>query len=184
MCMGFCGCSGPNADMTEENITETVNTVVTALQEFDTEKLNKYVDSSTLDIIIGYAEKHTQFADLGRAIFKNLEVEIQSIDVENRTVTLLVSNKDMEKTASDFAKKLKESYSTIRLLQLLSDNDFLDKKLNQLCNEIDNDEIVSSPYLITLEIVQGKKNLVLSFDTSAENAVSGGALGAIKKIYS
>jgi hypothetical protein len=37
---------------------------------------------------------------------------------------------------------------------------------------------------VTLDIEQGKKNLVLSFDTDAEDAVSGGALTSIKSIYS
>ena len=36
---------------------------------------------------------------------------------------------------------------------------------------------------VTLNIEQGKKNLILSFDADAEDAVSGGALQAIKKIF-
>ena len=36
---------------------------------------------------------------------------------------------------------------------------------------------------ITLNIEQGSKNLKLSFDENAENAVSGGALTAIKSIF-
>ena len=36
---------------------------------------------------------------------------------------------------------------------------------------------------INLYISQGKNNLVLKFDSTAENAVSGGALDAIKSIY-
>ena len=36
---------------------------------------------------------------------------------------------------------------------------------------------------ITLDIEQGNKNLVLVFGDESENAVSGGALSAIKSIY-
>lgn len=35
---------------------------------------------------------------------------------------------------------------------------------------------------ITLNIEQGSKNLKLAFDDAAENAVSGGALNAIKSL--
>ena len=35
---------------------------------------------------------------------------------------------------------------------------------------------------ITLNIEQGSKNLKLAFDDTAENAVSGGALNAIKSL--
>lgn len=184
ICAVFSGCSGPNNDMTEENITQTVNETVTALQEFDTEKLEKYVDSQTLSIIIGYADKHEQFAELGRAIFKNLQVEIKEIDIENSTVTISVLNKNLSKTASDFAKKLKDTYSTIKLLKLLGDESFLDQKLTELCSQIEEDTMNKLPVDIELKITQGKKNLVLTFDEDAENAVSGGALTAIKKIYS
>ncbi len=184
ICAGFAGCSGPNNEMTEENITQTVNEAVTALQEFDTEKLGKYIDSQTLSIIMGYADKHEQFAELGRAIFKNLQVEIKEIDIENATVTISVRNKNLSETAGDFAKKLKDTYSTIKLLKLLNDESFLDQKLSELCSQIEEDTMKKVPTDIELKITQGKKNLVLTFDENAENAVSGGALTAIKKIYS
>ena len=57
----LCSCSGSGVEMTEENITKSVNTAMTALTEFDTKALEKYVDSSTLNTIIGYANKHKQF---------------------------------------------------------------------------------------------------------------------------
>ncbi len=184
LCLSLTACSGPNADMTEENITKTVETVETALKEFDIDNLNKYVDSSTLSIILGYAEEHEQFAELGRAIFGNLEMEIKSIDIDNKTVTVSVSNKDLAQTASDFAQQLKSEYSTFQLLAKLSSDLFLDTKLAQLCQDIEEAEILPQKIEMTLNIEQSKKNLVLSFNADAENAVSGGALSAIKTIYS
>lgn len=184
LCLGLTACSGPNADMTEENITATVKAAGTALKEFDIEKLNKYVDSSTLAVIITYAEKHEQFAELGRAIFANLEMEVKDIDIENRTVTISVNNKDLYQAASDFADKLRSDYSTFQLLTKLNNDTFLDSKLLSLCEEIDKAEFLSEPIEITLEIEQGKKNLTLGFNDDSENAVSGGALSAIKSIYS
>lgn len=108
ICLSFAGCSGPNAEMTEENITETVNTAFTALKEFDTEALEKYVDSPTLSIIMSYAKEHEQFVELGKAIFENLQVEIKKIDTQTSTVTLSVKNKDLFAVASDFAENLKK----------------------------------------------------------------------------
>lgn len=184
LCLGLSACSGPNADMTEENITATVEAAETALKEFDIDELSKYVDSSTLSVIITYAQKHEQFAELGRAIFANLEMEVKSIDIENKTVTISVSNKDLYQAASDFADKLSSDYSTFQLLTKLNNDTFLDSKLLSLCEEIDKADFMSEPIEITLEIEQGKKNLTLGFNDSSENAVSGGALSAIKNIYS
>ncbi|MCH5320670.1 MAG: hypothetical protein J1E36_02835 [Eubacterium sp.] len=183
LCLSLTACSGPNADMTEENITKTVEVVETALQKFDIDNLNKYVDSTTLSIILGYAKKHEQFAELGRAIFANLEMEITSIDIENQTVTVSVSNKDLFQAANDFAQQLKSDYSTLQLLAKLNNDTFLDTKLAQLCADIDASGFLPEAVEMTLDIEQGKKNLVLGFNDNAENAVSGGALSAIKGIY-
>ena len=56
MLVSFTACSS-NA-MTEKNVTKTVDTAFAALKEFDTDTLQKYVDSTTLNTIVGYAEKH------------------------------------------------------------------------------------------------------------------------------
>lgn len=183
ICMSLSACSTLNNEMTEENITKTVDRAFDALAKFDTDDLNKYVDSPTLTTIISYAEKHQQFADLGRAIFENLSYEIKSIDTENQTVTISVQNKDLYLVASDFARELKSDYTTFQLLAKLSDNSFLDRKLNELCDDIADAKLSGSTTDITLSVEKGKKNLVLVFDNEAENSVSGGALSAIKTIY-
>lgn len=184
LCLGLTACSGPNADMTEENITATVEAAETALKEFDVESLNKYVDSSTLSVIMGYAEKHDQFVQLGKAIFANLEMDVKSVDIENKTVTVSVSNKDLYQVASDFTKQLKADYSTFQLLTKLNNDTFLDSKLTTLCEGIEQADFLPEAIEITLDIQQGKKNLTLGFNDNSENAVSGGALSAIKSIYS
>lgn len=183
-CVCFAGCGGPNADMTEENITATVDAAMTALKEFDTDDLGKYVESSTLDTILSYAEKHDQFAELGKAIFENLTYEIKDIDIDNETVTVSVKNKDLYLTASDFARELKDNYTALQLLSKLSNDSFLDRKLSALCESIDQAELLPDSYDITLSIEADSDNLVLVFDENAENQVSGGALSAIKEIYS
>ena len=71
LALSFAGCSGSTA-MTEKNVTATVDQAFSALKDFNTKKLEKYVDSKTLSVIITYANKHDQFADLGKALFKNL----------------------------------------------------------------------------------------------------------------
>lgn len=180
----FAGCSGPNAEMTEENITATVDTAMTALKDFDTEKLEKYVDSSTLSTILGYAKDHQQFVDLGKAIFENLTYEVTAVDLDNSTVTVSISNKDLYQVASDFAQNLKSNYSAIQLLSKLSNDSFLDRKLGVLVESIDGAEMLPDSTEITLTVEQSDKNLVLVFDENAENQVSGGALSAIKEIYS
>lgn len=177
----FASCTGPNADMTEENITATVDTAFKALVEFDTETLTKYVDSSTLNVIIGYAEDHEQFAQLGREIFANLTYEIKSIDTENKTVTVSVKNKDLYLTAQAFTVSLTQKYSTLQLLSLLKSDTWLDSNLSELTADIAEADMLDESTDITLTIDDSGKNLVLGFDETAENGVSGGALSAIKE---
>lgn len=183
LCLSFTACSGPNAEMTEENITETVATVETALKEFDTEALDKYVDSATLSVIIKYAEEHEQFSQLGKAIFENLELEVKEIDIDNKTVTVTAKNKDLSEATSEFAEKLQSNYSNFALLKKLNDDAFLDEKLTELQDKINACQMMNSGVDIVLNIEQDSKNLVLSFDENAEDTVSGGALSAIKSIY-
>lgn len=177
----FASCTGPNADMTEENITSTVDTAFTALVEFDTETLTKYVDSSTLNVIIDYAEDHDQFVQLGKEIFANLTYEIKSIDTENKTVTVSVKNKDLYLTAQAFTVQLTQKYSTLQLLNLLKSDAWLDNNLSELTADIGEAKMLEESTDITLTIDNSGKNLVLGFDENAENGVSGGALSAIKE---
>ena len=172
MLVSFTACSS-NA-MTEKNVTKTVDTAFAALKEFDTDTLQKYV---------GYAEKHEQLKQLGQAIFENVDYEIKSIDLDKKSVTLTVKNKDLAQGASEFANELKKDYSAFQLLAKLSDDTFLDSRLAQLKEKIADAQMEENGVDITLNIEQGSKNLKLTFDDTAENAVSGGALSSIKAIF-
>lgn len=174
------GCS--SAKLTEDNVTKTVEKVETALKEFDTKDLEKYVDSETLSYILKMAKGHDQFSDLGKAIFENLDIEIDSINLEEKTVTVSVMNKDLYYVASDFTQNLLSNYSSFQLLNKLNDDDFLDNGLAQLTQGITDAQMKDDSIQVTLTITQGKKNLVLGFDEVAEDAVSGGALTAIKQL--
>lgn len=176
----LCSCSS-NVEMTEENITETVQIVDTALKDFDTKKLKKYVDSQTLNVIMNFAEDHEQFAELGRKIFAGMEMNIDSIDTTAGTVTVTVTNKNLTAVASQFAGQLLSDYTKVQLLAQLKNESFLDSGLSTLTDGIAN-ELAKTEATITLKVKQGKRNLVLSFDEDAENAVSGGALSAIKSL--
>lgn len=176
----FSACAKTSAEMTQENITATADTVFTALKEFNTEDLETYVSSSTLSVIMSYAKQHEQFAELGRSIFENLSYEITSIDTQNKTITLSVMNKDLASTAQNFTNDLLSKYSTISLLSNLSSDTWLDSNLAILQEDIAAASMQSEPVEITLTIEQGEDNLVFVFDENAENGVSGGALGAIK----
>lgn len=182
--LSLAGCSKPGTEMTEANITKTVDTAISALKDFDTDKLNKYVDSSTLDLISTYADEHDQIRDLGKAIFANLEYEIKEIDIENETVTLSVKNKDLYDSAKEFANDLKQNYTGLQLLTKLSNEGFLDRKLGDMQQAIDACEMQESATDITLNLEATKKNLVLVFEEQDEDAISGGALGAVSGIFS
>ena len=170
--------------MTEKNVTATVDSAFDALKRFDTKKLEKYVDSKTLSVIITYANKHDQFADLGKALFKNLEYNIESIDLDAKTVTVSVRNKDLKDTASAFTKALVSKYSALQMLSLLNNETWLNTSLNSLTDSIAIAKMQSAPVSVTLTVTAGKKNLMLGFDDTAENAVSGGALQAVKSLTS
>lgn len=174
----FSSCSA-KTEMTDENISQTVKTVETALKEFDTKTLEKYVESETLSYIVKFAKSKSQFADLGKAIFEELTIETDIIDIEKGTVTLKVTNRDLSAAASMFAFELKNQYSATELLSKLNDDNFLDKNLADLSEKIAQQPL-GLTQTVTLTVSQGKRNLVLTFNENAEDAVSGGALGAIK----
>lgn len=177
----FSACSSkPGSAMTEENVTATVDTAFTALQEFDKDTLDTYVDSPTLDVIMGFAKDHEQFTELGKAIFGSLSYEIKSIDLENKTVTLTVKNKELSGIAADFTRELLSKYSTFDLLAQLNSDLWLNNNLSVLTERISAAPLKADGVDITLSITQEKRHLVLSFDDAAEDAVSGGALSAIK----
>lgn len=177
----FSGCS-QTVEVTDQNVRETVEIATKALQEFDTKKLKKYVDSGTLSYIVNLAEKHDQFGELGKAMFESLTIEIVSIDLEAKTVEANVMNKDLYILASNFAYDLTTNYTTMELLSLLNDDYFLDSSLAELTNGINESPEPYEAKTVTLNIVEGKKNLVLSVDEEAENAISGGAVEAVKGI--
>lgn len=181
--MLFSGCSSaPNGDMTENNVKNTVGVAFDALKAFDIDALNTYVKSSTLSQIMTYAQEHEQFKKLGQAIFANLEYEIVDIDLDAGLVTLSVKNKDLEEAAKNYLDGLLDEYTLLDLLALISDDSWLDNNLSVLTNSIDDCEMNTEPVEVTLKIKEGGSNLILRFGADAENAVSGGALGAIKSI--
>lgn len=183
LALSFAGCSGSTA-MTEKNVTATVDQAFSALKDFNTKKLRKYVKSRTLSIICNYADSHDQFADLGKAMFQNLEYSIEQIVLEAKTVTVSVRNKDLTDTAASFAKTLAGKYSALQMLSLLSNEEWLNTSLNSLTGGIAQAKMQSTPVTVTLSINVGKKNLVIGFDNTAENAVSGGALLAVQSLFS
>lgn len=181
----FSGCSSKlGADMTEENITATVDTAFEALVDFNIDDLETYVDSSTLSTIMTYAEKYEQFQQLAKAIFANLTYEIEEINLDDATVTLTVYNKDLYDIALEFVDDLLDKYSLLQLLSKLSNDSWLDSNLSVLTAEIDDAVMNVAGTEIILDITEASDHLVLTFDTEAEDGVSGGALGAIKQIYS
>lgn len=183
MAVIFCGCSKPNAELTENNVTKTVDVAFSALKNFDTEDLQTYVNSSTLDLIITYANQHQQFVDLGKAIFKNLDYQIKDIDLENKTVTVSVTNKNLRDAAQSFVEKLTSAYTTFQILGKLSNETWLNQKLDELTSAINESQMNDGYIDITLNIEQSGDHLVLSFDDDAEDAVSGGAITAIKSVF-
>ena len=191
MCIFLClliafslsACSA-GTELNENNINQTVSKVEKALKDFDEDELRKYVESETLSKILSVSNGKKQFRELGEAIFENLSMEITQINLESSTVTLSVKNKDLEPCATAFSQRLRNTYTDFQLLGKLNDEDFLNSQLGYLTNEISKAEMQKSSTTITLSVKKSKKNLVLIFDEDSENAVSGGALGAIMKTFS
>lgn len=179
----LCSCTKkPSAELTEENVKATIEASFSALKKMDKETLDAYVDSDTLDLILGYTEKHEQFKNLGKAMFKNLSYEIVSIDLENKTATLSVINKDLTEPATKFTNSLLSKYTTVQLIQRLTNDTWLNNNLTKLTALIDKAEMKAEPAEITIEIKETSSNLVLVFDEADENEISGGVLGAISSI--
>ena len=93
-------------------------------------------------------------------------------------------NKDLKDTASAFTKALVSKYSALQMLSLLNNETWLNTSLKSLTDSIAIAKMQSAPVRVTLTVTAGKKNLMLGFDDTAENAVSGGALQAVKSLTS
>lgn len=172
----------PTAELTQENVKATIDTSFSALKKVDKQTLEKYVESSTLDLILGYTEKHEQFKTLGIEMFKSLSYEIISIDLEGKTATLSVINKDLTEATTRYTNSLLSNYTTVQLIQRLSNDTWLNNNLTKLIAQLEDAEMKAEPAEITIEIKEGKENLVLVFDEDDENEISGGVLGAISSI--
>ena len=156
------GCA-KKVEINEENIKAAVETVETALKEFDTKTLEKYVDSPTLNFILPYAKQKAQFTELGQAMFESLEIEIKSIDAANKTVTIAAKNKDLYMEASNFAYDLKNSYSSMQLLSLVKDDDFLNSNLAPLVEKIKQAQMKEEP--IEIQSTLKSRSLPTSTET-------------------
>lgn len=186
MVLSLSACSGSSNELTEENVTLTVDTIMTALKEFDTDTLSAYVDSTTLSTIITYAGGYDEITTLANAMFENLDYSVVDIDLtdsENATVTLSVINKDMGDEAKEYIDNLLDQYSTIQLLAKLATANWLNTQVEALVMRIDECEMQEDYTEITLTITQGEDNLVLAFDETAEDAVSGGVLSAVSALF-
>ncbi|MBQ9531901.1 MAG: hypothetical protein IJR70_07490 [Eubacterium sp.] len=183
MAFSLSACSA-GTELNEQNINWTVAKVEKALKDFDEKDLKKYVESDTLSKILAVSNGKEQFEELGEAIFDELSIKVQSINLEEATVTVSVENRDLYQIAADFAQKLSNNYTEFQLLGMLNDEDFLNNNLSQLTEQIEAAPMQQKPQTVTLSVKKGAKNLVLVFDEESENAVSGGALGAIMKTFS
>lgn len=185
MVFALSACTG--RAMTEDNITKTVELVEKALREFDRDTLKKYVNSKTLDYIIRFANNNEQFDTIGKLLFEKLELNIQSVDVENQTVTIAIVNRDMTEIAERYTKLIREHSNggnTLDMVKLLSDEEFLDLSVRSITSQISYATIPDNPTVLTVSVSKGAKNLVLNLDEEAENAVSGGVVDVITAAFS
>lgn len=184
MTLSLSACSA-GTRMTEENITKTIQKVEKALREFDTQTLEKYVSSKTLDYIIRYAAEHEQINRVGKLLFKNLEINIKSVDTKNATASVEVKNKDLALGGERYMRLLntRSRGDTFKMLELMSDEDFLNLSEKMLTAQISRATVPDNPTAVTLKIKKGKGNLIVSFDEKAEDAVAGGAVKSIKNAY-
>ena len=184
----FTACSSkPNNKLTDRNVTNTINTIFDALKEFDSATVKRYVESTTLDTILTYASKKDQFKKLGVAMFENINYEIKEIDTDSKTVTLTVKNKDLSEVASDYTKNLLKEYGSLtgmlELLKNITNDAWLDSNLSILTKGISSAVMKDEEIEIKLSFEQKNDRLVFTFTQEAEDAVSGGALTAIKDIF-
>ena len=173
--VSFAACSKSESKQKSELLSGLTDSV---------DEANVTATIQAIEYIVGFSKGHTQFSDLGKAIFENLTMDIKSIDLNKKTVTLSVNNKQLYIAASNFAGDLKGKYSATQLLELLKDDSFLDSSLSTLIDKIKNAQMKEQPEEITLTFEQKDGYLVFTFDEAAESAVSGGALKAVKDVWS
>ena len=186
MVFSFSGCSSKK--LSEENVNKTIETVENAFIDASVVTLNKYTKFDTvLSNKIKVDPKNLggkkKLLELTKVLFENLEIEVNSVDLEEMTVTLNVTNKVTYLTTDNFLTNLKKSNSVTQIITNLSDDEFVTKNVDIYIKELEKAPIASSPRTITVKFEQGKHNLVLLFDDEAINAITGGASEALKKNF-
>ena len=196
ICFGFGGCSSNK--MSEKNVTATVEKVEGAFKSLNVATLGKYIKFESLSnlssslgedvnlaesISIGKLSDLKPFAKLCTIIFENLEIKTESINLEEMTVDVSITNKDYYSSAIIFAYNLKRNYSTQELIALMGNQARFEEKLNELITSLESSEAPTQTTTVTLKIEQGDRNLVLVLDKDAEHAVTGGVLSAITTFF-
>lgn len=196
LCFGFGGCS--SNELNEENVTATIQKAEEGFKDLNVATLGKYVKFGTLSnfssslgenvdiaqsISVGDLSDLKPFAELCNILFANLDIEIDSINLEEMTVDVTITNNDYYTPALLYAYNLKKTYSTQDLLRLFSNQERFEEKLNELIISLKDAETTTKTTTATIKIEQGDKNLVLVLDKDAEYAVTAGVISAIMSIY-
>lgn len=196
MCFGFGGCS--SNELSESNVTATVDKVEQAFKDLNVATLAKYIKFGTLSnlssslgedvnladsISVSDVSQLKPFVSLCDIMFANLEIEINSINLEEMTVDVSITNADYYQQSMIFAYNLKKNYNLQELLSLMANQQRFEEKLGELITSLEETEVQTKTIEATLTIEQGDKNLVLVLDKNAERAITGGVLTSIMTIY-
>ena len=155
-----------------------------ALCEFNIDDFKKYASSETLNEIEKQIETYPQIEILSKAIFKNLEIEVKSAKLNDKTgkgtAVLKIKNKDLKQLASDYITSMVSDYLLGKVD--LKDEAFLNEQIEILSTQIE-DAPDGEWQKVKVNTKKGSDGVWrILFNDEAENAVMGGAAASIKGI--
>ncbi len=165
-------------------VRDSVEAARQALIEFDTNEFEKYAKSETLDAIEGQTAVYPQINTLAQEIFKELEIEVKRVKINDEkgtgTATLKIRNKALKEPASDYVSSMVTQYLQGNVD--LKDSTFINEQLEALCKIVEGAETGD---WVKVKVDVEKRNdgtWIIVFNDDAEDAVMGGAASVIKNI--
>lgn len=179
MGISFASCGSKNDTKAVE---ASVDKAVTALKKYDTESINKYVESDDLKSIQEGIDGIEGADKLVKAIFSKLSYEISDVSIKDNhaTVSMAVTTKDLKSVASSYMMSMLGSY--LKGEVDTKNESFIQEQLTVITDMVNADTVGTTSANVNVALENKDGTWVIILDDTVEDAIMGGAASTIKSI--
>ena len=183
MIFSFSACSSENKDPATQ-FKDNVNAVEKGLLEFDLNEVLKYAKGDSISSIKLVSKHSEDFKEIAKAIFYNLQITVEEVNIEEGEdigdVTLKIKNKDLSEVITNYIGNNIQSIIDGELD--LSDEKVAEEQLKIIHKAI-NDCTTMVENTVVVPVEKNKSGRwILLFSSEAEDALSGGTASVINAI--